>query len=457
MNLAQIHQKINPAGSDKITSGRPASDLLLFHIEKRMALRNCGRIDPHEIGDYILSAGGYSGLARALEIGPEEVTREIGKAGLRGRGGAGYPTAQKWKNCREAEGDEKFLVCNAVDADPLARTARLILECDPHTVLEGMLIAAYACGASRCYLCVGSENSQAIELIHRALDQMLEYNLLGKNILDSGFNASISLKTLPSRLVAGEETALLRFLEGKQTMPFIRPPYPAIAGLNNHPTVVNNVETLADAAAILQKGAEWFRQTGTEKSKGSKVITVAGDVVRSYTLEVPFGATLRSVLDAGGAVSDITKIKAVQFGGTAGTFFTPGSLDLAIDFEALAESGAIMGSASLEVFSAEKCAVTIAAEKLAYLHEQSCGKCVFCREGTLQIASILDDLAKFQGQKQDLDLLADLGKLMRQGSICGLGKNASTPVLSTLNLFRSDYEAHLKGDKDHCGSQALST
>jgi NADH-quinone oxidoreductase subunit F len=446
---------LGSTGNGKIEGIPVLAALPLFSLQNRVALRNCGFLDPQEIGHYISCAEGYSGLSKALQMGPDEVIRQLDAAGLRGRGGAGYPTAQKWKNCREAEGNEKYLVCNAIDSDPLAGTARLLLESDPHSVLEGLLIGAYAVGAAQCFLCVGAENSLAVARLNRALEQMRQYGLLGENILDSDFSTEISIKALPSRLVAGEETALLRFLEGKQTMPFIRPPYPAFSGLKNNPTVVNNLETLADAAVILQKGADWFNQLGTEKSKGTKVLALSGDITHRCILEVPFGTTLRSIIEkAGGGVPGNKKIKAVQLGGPAGSFLTSDSLDLPIDFASLDKAGAILGSGTIEVFAEDACAVQMAAGKMDYLHDQSCGKCVFCREGTLQMSAILADIAECKGKSHDLELLIDLGKLMREGSICGLGKNAPAPALSSLKLFPKDYEAHLKSDKDHCPTHA---
>jgi NADH-quinone oxidoreductase subunit F len=440
VNLEQLRLKIGLNSKDQAETRLP--------VGSGVVLRYCGSIDPESIDDYILRAGGYSGLARALQMSPEDVISELSAAGLRGRGGAGYKTADKWHICRLAEGTEKYLVCNALDSDPASNIARLILEGNPHSVLEGLLIGAYAVGASIGYICAGAENSLAVRRLNSALKQMRESNLLGNRILDSGFSAEIILKEVPSCLVAGEETALIRSLENKQAKPFIRPPYPAAAGLKNRPTVVNHLETLADAALILQQVPEWVHPPGTEQSRGTKIITVCGDVSQSCTLEVPLGTTLRSIIEKSGAT--VTDIRAVQVGGPTGTFLTAGSLDLPFDFESLKQAGAIMGSGTIEVFSGSRCMLQAAAEKMVYLHEQSCGKCVFCREGTYQMADILADMVEYKGKSPDLELLFKLGKLMQQGSICNLGKNAPAPVLSSLNLFKEDYAEHLKGENGRC-------
>ncbi|MBN1190186.1 MAG: hypothetical protein JXA46_10570 [Dehalococcoidales bacterium] len=451
---------LGTTGETKIDGIRALSDLPLFSLQERAVLGYCGRIDPEDIGDYISLAGGYSGLSRALGMSPEDVIGDLAAAGLRGRGGAGFNTADKWHICRTAAGDEKFMVCNALDSDPLSGISRLVLEGCPHSVLEGLLIGAYAVGAACCYICVEAENRLAVRRLETALEQMKDHNLLGENILDSGFNADIIIKEVPSCLVAGEETALICLLENKQAKPFIRPPYPAEAGFNNKPTVINNLETLANVALILQRAPEWACPGGTEKSKGTKIITLCGefslrgyvpvrtgvDTACGYTLEVPMGTTIRNILEKTTGAESIENIRAVQIGGPTGAFLAAGSLDLSIDFEFMRRAGGIMGSGTIEVFAGDRCMVRATSEKIAYLQEQSCGKCVFCREGTYQMADILADITEYKGKEQELELLRKLGQMMQQGSLCGLGKNAPAPVLSSLELFSDDYRAHLKGE-----------
>jgi NADH-quinone oxidoreductase subunit F len=432
-------------GDNKIDSMPSISDLPLFNLQNRIALRNCGYLDPQSISHYILKGQGYAGLARALAMSRREVIEELKKSGLRGRGGAGYLTADKWQACHDAEGNEKYVICNAVDADPQALTARLILESDPHSVLEGVLIGAYAVGAEKGIICVNAEHPAAVERLKKALEQMREYGLLGSDILGSTLSCEIEIKEVPASLVAGEETALLRFLEGKQAMPYIRPPHPVVSGFMGKATLINNLETMANVAAIFQNGGEWYAASGTEQSKGTKVITLAGDIVRKYTVEVPFGTTLRSVVaDIGSGVSNGKDGKAVQFGGPTGAYFSAGSLDIPIDYETVAEAGSTIGSGTVAVFNGDTCAVEMARDAIAYLHSQSCGKCVFCREGSYQMSDILQDIAEYRGTFQDLDLLVELGEGMREGCICNLGRTASNPVLSSIKLFPPDYDAHIK-------------
>lgn len=431
-------------GEGKIDSIPPLSELPVFKQQVRIALRNCGYIDPENINHYIAN-NGYSSLARALKMTPLEVIEEVSRSGLRGRGGAGYFTADKWRICHDAAASEKYVICNAVDADPQAVTARLLLESDPHSVLEGMLIGAYAVGASHCIVYINAEYSLAIERLRKALEQMRKYSLLGNNILDSTFSSEIEVKEVPVSLVSGEETALLRSLEGKQAMPYVRPPYPAISGFRDKPTLINNLETLSNIPAILHKGPEWYSGFGTEQSKGTKVITLSGKVAHKCTVEVPLRTTLQNIVkNIGGGGSNGKNIKAVQFGGPTGVYFAPNSLDISVDYEAIKEAGSIIGSGTIEVFDSDACAVEMAKDKISYLHTQSCGKCVFCREGSLQMSDILQDITEYNGRPQDLDLLVELGETMKMGCICGLGQNASNPVLSSIKLFRSEYDAHIK-------------
>jgi NADH-quinone oxidoreductase subunit F len=432
-------------GRDKRENIPHASDLPLFNLQNRIALRNCGYINPENINHYILRGQGYQGLSKALQMNQQDMIEELSKSGLRGRGGAGYFTSDKWKICHEAEGSEKYLICNAIDADPRAHTSRLLLEGDPHSVLEGMLISAYAVGASRCIVCVNAEYGPVIKRLRKALEQMREYRLLGQNILDSNFSSDIDIKEVPSSFVSGEETAILRCLEEKQVMPYLRPPYPAHRGLAGKPTLINHLETMSNVSAIFQNDSQWYSGFGTEKSKGAKVITLSGNIVHPYTVEVPFGTTLRSMVeDIGGGVSKGKKIKAVQFGGPTGTFFTPDALNIQMDYETIGEAGSVIGSGTIEVFDNDSCAVEMTKNIISYIQTQSCGKCVFCREGSYQMSDILGDISEHLGKPQDLDLLIEIGEAMKIGCICGLGRTAPNPVLSSVKLFHNEYEVHIK-------------
>ena len=435
-------------GSDKISNIPQMSDLPLFKLQNRIALRNCGHIDPENINQYILRGQGYRGLSKALQMNQQDVIEELRKSGLRGRGGAGYFTADKWKICHETEATEKYVICNAVDADPLARTARLLLEGDPHSVLEGMLIGAYAVGASRCIVYVNTEYGLAIRRLRKAFEQMREYGLLGRHILDSTFNSEIEIKEVPASFVSGEETALLRCMEEKQVMSSMRPPYPATKGFRDKPTLINNLETSSNVSAIFQNGSRWYSGSGTEQSKGAKVMTLSGNIVHKYTVEVPFGITFRGIVeDIGGGVSNGKNIKAVQFGGPTGNYFTGDSLDIHVDYETIGEAGSIIGSGTVEVFDSGSCAVEMTRDIISYIQTQSCGKCVFCREGSYQMSDILKDISEQMGKPQDLDVLIELGEAMKIGCICGLGQTAPNPVLSSIRLFRNEYDTHIKGKR----------
>lgn len=430
-----------------------ASGLALFRLQARIALRNCGLIDPEEIDPYIVRGQGYEGLSKALQMEPSVVIGEVRASGLRGRAGAGYCTADKWQACRDAQGQEKYLVCNGLDSDPQARTGRLLLEGDPHSVLEGILIAAYAVGASRCIICVEGGQTTATRRVRKAIDQMMSYGIVGNNMLGSPFSVEMDVREVPSSFVSGEETALLRMLEGKQPMPYGRPPYPAAHGLKGAPTVVGNGETFANVSAILQRGSAWFSAIGTEGSRGSKVFTLSGDVTHRYTVEVPFGTTLRALVEEiGGGISGGKGFKAVRIGGPTGTYAGSDALDRAIDYEEAERMGAIIGSGTIEVFGSDACGVEMAADAISYLQMESCGKCVFCREGSYQMADILKGISERTGSTQDLELLDELAGQMGQGCICSLGKGAPNAVLSSMKLFRDDYEGHIKEKKCKSGS-----
>ena len=422
------------------------SDVPLLRHQVRIALRNCGLIDPEELDAYVVSASGYCGLHRALEMDPSQVIEEMRASGLRGRGGAGYGTAEKWAACRSAEGNEKYVVCNGLDADPLASGGRLLLESDPHSVLEGALIAAYAVSAGRCIICVDSTHQAASGRVRKALDQLSSHGLLGRNILGSEFSVEMEVREVAPSFSSGEETALLKVLEGRQAMPYLRPPYPSARGLNGSPTVVNSAETLADVSAILQRGSAWFSAIGTEASKGSKIVTLAGDVTMKATVEVPFGTSLRTLIEEiGGGVLPGKSLKAVRIGGPTGAFVGADALDRALDYETAEKDGTIIGSGTIEVFADDSCPVEMAFDAVSFLQAQSCGKCVFCREGTLQMADILKSIVEQTGTAQDLELLGELAGQMRVGCLCSLGKDAPNAVLSTMTLFGDEYDAHLKG------------
>ncbi len=433
-----------PGMVDENNPSADISKLPLLNLQRRVALRNCGYIDPANINDYIVHVKGYSGLSKALQMDREKVIAELKESGLRGKGGGGFYTAEKWQICHDIESEKKYVVCNAIDADPLAVTTRLLLESDPHSVLEGMVIAAYAVGASHCIVYLNEGYKAAQQRLANALAQMKEYTLTGSAVLDSAFNVEIEVREVPVSLVSGEETALLNSLEGKQVMPYIRPPYPAVNGLDGVPTLINNVETLACVAAIFQNGPDWYSECGTEQSKGTKVLTLAGSLVNKCTVEVPFGTTVKSlVTDIGGGIPDGKTLKAVQFGGPAGAFFSADSLDIPIDYEVVKDAGSIIGSGTVEVFDTGSCAVGMAYEKITYLHSQSCGKCVFCREGTYQMSDMLGDITDSKGKNEYLDLITELAQAMKIGCICGLGRNAWNPVMSSIVLFRDEYDAHI--------------
>ncbi len=411
--------------------------------EQKVILKNCGHLDPEEIDNYI-SNGGYSALVRALQMKPAEVIAEVEKSGLRGRGGAGFPTGQKWQICRDAPGRTKYVVCNADEGDPGAFMDRVILESDPHSVLEGMIIAGYAIGARQGYIYVRAEYPLAVHRVEVALKQAKKLGLLGRNILGSGYSFSIELFQGSGAFVCGEETALIASLEGEAGMPHHRPPYPAVRGLNGKPTLINNVKTLANIRHIIEKGAEWFAGIGTEGSKGTAVFALAGKIVNTGLIEVPMGTTLRQVIyDVGSGIPEGRKFKAVQIGGPSGGCLPESALDLPIDFDSLRDAGAMMGSGGMVVLDEDDCMVEIARYFLEFTQNESCGKCTMCRLGTKQMLEILDDIVCGEGKMGDLEVLTALAEDVKAGSLCGLGKTAPNPVLSTLRYFRDEYEAHI--------------
>jgi len=415
-----------------------------FKHQFRVALRNVGRINPESLDD-ALSVGSYAGLAKVLdEMSPEQVIETIKGSGLRGRGGAGFPTGLKWEFTRKAEGDQKFVVCNADEGDPGAFMDRSTLEGDPHAVLEAMAIAGYAIGASQGYIYVRAEYPLAVRRLNIALRQAREKNLLGDNILGSGFSFDIELRLGAGAFVCGEETALLASIEGKRGMPRPRPPFPAQKGLWGKPTVINNVETLASIAPIMLKGAQWYASIGTETSKGTKVFALAGNVVNTGLIEVPMGMTLRQIIfDIGGGIPDGREFKAAQTGGPSGGCLPAEYLDTPIDYESLRAAGAIMGSGGLIVMDDSNCMCDIARFFLTFTQDESCGKCTPCREGTMRMLEIMQRITGGKGEQRDYERLERLGKVCTRGALCGLGQTAPNPVLSTLRHFREEYEAHI--------------
>jgi len=420
------------------------SDFPRAEFEKKVILKNCGYIDPQQIEHYIAN-GGYGALAKTLQMPPEEVIAEVKKSGLRGRGGAGFPTWEKWKICGNARGKPKYLICNADEGDPGAFMDRAILESDPHSVVEGMLIAGYAIGARYGYIYVRAEYPLAVKRTRLALQQARKLKLLGKNILGSDFSFDIKLFQGSGAFVCGEETALIASLEGKAGTPYHRPPYPAVSGLYGKPTLVNNVKTLAYLRHIIGEGAKGFAGIGTEESKGTAVFALAGKVVNTGLVEVPMGTTLRQVIfDVGSGIKEGKRFKAVQIGGPSGGCLPESALDLPIDFDSLTGAGAMMGSGGMIVLDEDDCMVEIARYFLEFTQRESCGKCTFCRLGTKQMLEVLDEFTKGKGKIEDLDMLVALAEDVKAGSLCGLGRTAPNPVLSTMRFFRDEYEAHIK-------------
>ncbi|HUU95864.1 MAG TPA: NADH-quinone oxidoreductase subunit NuoF [Phycisphaerae bacterium] len=408
----------------------------------RIVLRNCGIIDPEDI-DHYLAREGYKAIEKCLSMEWRQVIEIVKDAGLRGRGGAGFPTWRKWLFCRETESDQRYLICNADEGDPGAFMNRSLIEGDPHALLEGMLIAAYAIGASKGFIYIRAEYPLAIERLKGAIVQMRELGLLGDNILGSGFSLDIKIKEGAGAFVCGEETALIASIEGKRGMPRTRPPFPAVAGLWGKPTIINNVETLGTLPNIIRNGAEWYNQFGTETSKGTKTFSLVGKVRRTGLVEVPLGMTLRDVIyDIGGGL--VKDFRAVQTGGPSGGCLGEEFLDTPIDYENLAAVGSIMGSGGLIILDKDTCIVDTAKYFLSFTQAESCGKCVPCRVGTKHLVQILERICQGKAELADLARLEKLAGAIKGGSLCGLGQTAPNPVLSSLKYFRDEFLAHVK-------------
>ncbi|MBV5318985.1 MAG: NADH-quinone oxidoreductase subunit NuoF [Desulfobulbaceae bacterium] len=428
------------------------NELPIIHPQVRIVLRNCGIIDPTRINHY-LARGGYSGMAKALTLTPEQVIDEIKTSGLRGRGGAGFPTGVKWGFARNSVSDQKYVICNADEGDPGAFMDRSVLEGDPHAVLEGLLIAGFAIGASIGYVYCRAEYPLAIERLQGAIAQMHAHGFLGDNILGSGFGFAIKIKKGAGAFVCGEETSLMQSIEGKRGMPRSRPPFPAVSGLFGKPTNINNVETLAAVSAIMEKGAAWYAGYGTEKSRGTKTFALAGKITRTGLIEVPMGISLRTIIeDIGGGVLGGKPFKAVQTGGPSGGCIPAQFIDLPVDYERLAEVGSIMGSGGMIVIDEESCMVDMARYFLTFTENESCGKCVPCRMGTQHLLRILTDITEGRGTLEQLEIMRKIGDTMKSMSLCGLGQTAANPVLTTLKYYEDEYRAHIVDHKCPAGA-----
>ena len=444
-----LHKETDEGVTETVHS---LSDTKFYKKQHRVALRNCGVINPESIDEYI-GTDGYQALGKVLtEMKPQEVIDTILASGLRGRGGAGFPTGRKWQFAADQPAGKKYVVCNADEGDPGAFMDRSVLEGDPHAVLEAMAIAGYAIGADEGYIYVRAEYPIAVQRLTIAINQAREYGLLGKDIFGTGFNFDITLRLGAGAFVCGEETALLASIEGKRGEPHPRPPFPAVKGLFGKPTIINNVETLANIAQIINKGADWFASMGTEKSKGTKVFALGGKITNTGLVEIPMGTTLREVVEEiGGGIPNGKKFKAAQTGGPSGGCIPASLIDTPIDYDNLLAIGSMMGSGGLIVMDEDNCMVDIAKFFLEFTVDESCGKCVPCRTGTRRLLEILEKITSGNGEMEDLDKLEELCNYIKSTSLCGLGQTAPNPVVSTLRYFRDEYIAHIVDKKCPAG------
>jgi len=424
-------------------------DITFYSQQQRIVLRNCGHINPERVEDYV-KTGGYDSLRKVLSgMSQEQVIDEVKRSGLRGRGGAGFSTGQKWEFCYKAPGDQKYMICNADEGDPGAFMDRSTMEGDPHTVIEGMTIAAYAVGASEGYIYIRAEYPLAVKRVRLAIKQAEEKGFLGDKILGSDFSFHLHVKEGAGAFVCGEETALMASIEGKRGMPRPRPPFPAQSGLWGKPSNINNVKSLATVPVIIAKGADWYAQIGTEKSKGTVVFALTGKIANSGLVEVPMGFPLQKIIyEIGGGIPKGKRFKAVQTGGPSGGCLPASMLNQPVDYETLAEAGSIMGSGGMVVMDEDTCMVDVARYFLSFTQDESCGKCIPCRLGTKQMLDILNDITHGRGKMEDIDLLLNLSEQIKAGSLCGLGQTAPNPVITTIRYFREEYEEHIK--KHHC-------
>ena len=440
-----VERLLHKDEEDEPNKLKALSETNFYKKQTRVALRNCGVINPENIDEYI-AYDGYQALIKALtEMTPQGVIDELLKSGLRGRGGAGFPTGRKWQFTKDAPGDIKYVACNADEGDPGAFMDRSVLEGDPHAVLEAMTIAGYAVGAQQGYIYIRAEYPIAVERLRVAIGQAREYGLLGKNILGTGFNFDIDIRLGAGAFVCGEETALMTSIEGNRGEPRPRPPFPAVKGLFGKPTLLNNVETYANIAQIILKGADWFAQMGTEKSKGTKVFALGGKINNTGLVEIPMGTPLRQVIeDIGGGIPNGKKFKAAQTGGPSGGCIPAELIDIPIEYESLLSIGSMMGSGGLIVMDEDNCMVDIAKFFLEFTVDESCGKCTACRIGTKRLYEMLCKVTEGKATMEDLDKMEQLCYYIKENSLCGLGQSAPNPVLSTLKYFRDEYVAHVR-------------
>lgn len=418
-------------------------ELGFYAKQHRRVLRNCGVINPYDIKEYI-ARDGYKALGQALTKKPEDIINLITESGLRGRGGAGFPTGLKWNFCAKNQADQKYIICNADEGDPGAFMDRAVLEGDPHSIIEALAIGGYAIGATQGYIYVRAEYPVAVERLEYAIKEARKYGLLGKNLFNSGFDFDVEIRLGAGAFVCGEETALIASIEGGRGMPRNKPPFPANKGLWQKPTVINNVETLANIAQIVLNGAEWFKSVGTEKSPGTKVFALGGKINNTGLVEVPMGLTLREVIfGIGGGIKNGRKFKAVQTGGPSGGCITEENLDTPIDFDNLTKIGSMMGSGGMIVMDEDNCMVDVARFYLDFTVDESCGKCTPCREGNKRLLEILNKIVDGEGTVEDLNTLEELSEMIKDSSLCALGQTAPNPVVSTLKHFRKEYEAHV--------------
>jgi NADH-quinone oxidoreductase subunit F/NADP-reducing hydrogenase subunit HndC len=453
-DIAEITLSLQPGGKpvDRLFYGDPVTgkpipcyrDIPFYKQQERTILQNSGRIDPEDIDDY-LSTGGYQALRKALfEMKPEEIITEVERSGLRGLGGAGFPTGLKWGACRRASGKEKYVICNADEGDPGAFQDRSVMEGNPHSVIEGIICAGYAVGSKKGFVYVRAEYPLAVKRLRIAIEQAKKKGFLGRSLLDSEFDFDIEIFQGAGAFVCGEETALIASIEGWRGMPRMKPPFPARSGLWGAPTLINNVKTFANIPFIINNGSEWFATRGTERSKGTAVFTLTGKVANCGLIEVPIGITLRNIIyDIGGGIPGGKAFKAVQTGGPSGGCLPESLLDMPVDFDSLALAGSIMGSGGMVVMDEDTCMVDVARYFLDFTRRESCGQCIPCRLGTTQMFEILNDITRGNGRPGDLDLLQELSEAIKHGSLCGLGKTAPNPVLTTIRYFRNEYEAHI--------------
>jgi len=449
-NNQPVEDLLFTSGADG-ESYKGRAEIPFYELQSRTVLKKCGSIDPEDIREYI-SLNGYQSAEKAYtKMTPEEICEVIEESKLRGRGGAGFPTGIKWNLARKQESDTKYIICNADEGDPGAFMDRSVLEGTPHSVIEGMMIAARAIGANKGFVYVRMEYPLAVKRIKKAIHDAEEMGLLGENIFGTGLDFDIQIKEGAGAFVCGEETAMMKSIEGERGMPETRPPYPASEGLFGKPTNINNVETLATVPGIIEKGAETFKEVGTENSPGTKTFALTGNVVNTGLIEVPLGTTLREIIfDIGGGVTDENgevdedNFKAAQIGGPSGGCLAEEHLDMPVDFDSLTEAGAMVGSGGLVVMNQDTCMVQIAKFFMEFTQEESCGKCTFCRVGTTRLLETLDKITEGQGTPEDLELLENLSPKIVKGSLCGLGQTAPNPVLSTLEYFRKEYKAHIE-------------